>query len=175
MVSRWRRHRNSVQRIRNENTLKAVYQIREKANFAGEGVAMAALGERMRETETEARYRVADIVKVGMGDTRVEGSESMVFLNPEGWLRACAVVRNHRLWELYLTNQAEYQPDHVHDDAEKIEHILGEDTVRQLERLLDFPARDPHGKLIPSLSDLQRTLVQAPRRPSDTGYRMPGA
>ena len=28
--------------------------------------------------------------------------------------------------ELYLTNEAEYEPDHVHEDAEKIEHVIGE-------------------------------------------------
>ena len=27
-------------------------------------------------------------------------------LTPEGWHRACEIVRNHRLWELYLTNAA---------------------------------------------------------------------
>jgi manganese/zinc/iron transport system permease protein len=61
------------------------------------------------------------------------------------------VVRNHRLWELYLTNTANYPADHVHDDAERLEHMLPEETVRQLERGLEFPNRDPHGKVIPSL------------------------
>ena len=41
-------------------------------------------------------------------------------LTPEGWHRACEIVRNHRLWELYLTNAAHLAPDHVHEDAEKI-------------------------------------------------------
>ena len=45
--------------------------------------------------------------------------------------------------ELYLTNEASYAPDHVHDDAEKIEHIIGEKTVRQLERILENPRMDP--------------------------------
>jgi manganese/zinc/iron transport system permease protein len=60
-------------------------------------------------------------------------------------------VRNHRLWELYLTSRANFRADHVHDDAEDIEHLLDEETVRQLEERLDFPARDPHGKTIPKL------------------------
>ena len=29
-----------------------------------------------------------------------------VHLTPDGWQRACEIVRNHRLWELYLTNEA---------------------------------------------------------------------
>ena len=49
---------------------------------------------------------------------------SEITLTPEGWEYACKIVRNHRLWELYLTNEAEYDDDHVHEDAEKIEHLL---------------------------------------------------
>jgi Mn-dependent DtxR family transcriptional regulator len=39
----------------------------------------------------------------------------------------------------------------VHDDAEKIEHVLGEATVRELERRLPRIDTDPHGRPIPSL------------------------
>ena len=72
-------------------------------------------------------------------------------LTPEGWQRACEIVRNHRLWELYLTNAAHIAADHVHEDAEKIEHVLGEETVRMLEKRLNYARRDPHGRLIPGL------------------------
>jgi Mn-dependent DtxR family transcriptional regulator len=57
----------------------------------------------------------------------------------------------------------------VHEDAEKIEHILGADTVRKLERDLNFPEFDPHGKPIPSL---ESTLQMQPTigKQEDTGY-----
>lgn len=173
LVSRWRRRRSSTNRIRNENTLKAIYQVRESYGFAGEGVKMKDLSRRINETPEVAKRRVLELVSVGMCDLKEINGESFAFLDPTGWLRACAVVRNHRLWELYLTNQAEYEPDHVHDDAEVIEHVLGEETVRRLERLLDYPAEDPHGKLIPSLADLQRSLIQQSSDGDATGYRMP--
>jgi len=64
------------------------------------------------------------------------------------------MVRNHRLWELYLTHAAHFAPDHVHDQAEEIEHVLGEETVRQLERRLDYPQTDPHGRPIPSVTEV---------------------
>lgn len=173
LVSRWRKRRSSQVRIRNENTLKAIYQVRESYGFAGEGVKVGDLALRMNEEEDEVVRRLRDLRSVGVCDLKEIEGASFAFLNPEGWLRACAVVRNHRLWELYLTNQAEYEPDHVHDDAEIIEHVLGEETVRRLERLLDYPAEDPHGKLIPSLSDLQRSLTKSSRSGKATGYRMP--
>ena len=78
----------------------------------------------------------------------------MVYFTPAGRQRAAEIVRNHRLWELYLTNPANIAADHVHEDAEKIEHVLGEDVVRQLERKLGYAARDPHGKMIPSSREI---------------------
>ncbi|MDQ8180888.1 metal ABC transporter permease [Pelagicoccus sp. SDUM812005] len=173
LVSRWRKRRRGQKRIENENTLKAIYQVRESYGFAGEGVRVKDLALRMGETTDETRRRLEKLAAVGVCDLKEIEGKSYAFLNPDGWLRACAVVRNHRLWELYLTNQAEYEPDHVHDDAEVIEHILGEETVRHLERLLDYPAEDPHGKLIPSLADLQRSLTKGSSEDKATGYRMP--
>ena len=64
------------------------------------------------------------------------GWQRDLLLTPAGWQRACEIVRNHRLWELYLTNAAQFAADHVHEDAEKIEHVLGEESVRELERRL---------------------------------------
>ena len=43
----------------------------------------------------------------------------------------------------------------MHDDAEIIEHVLGEETVRQLERTLNHAKEEPHGQHIPGLQDLQ--------------------
>ena len=82
-------------------------------------------------------------------------SNDTIVFTPPGWQRACEIVRNHRLWELYLTHAANYAPDHVHEDAEKIEHVLGEETVYRLEKLLNYARRDPHGKLIPGIQDIR--------------------
>ena len=62
------------------------------------------------------------------------------------------MVRNHRLWELYLTHAARIAADHVHEDADKIEHVLGEEVVRELEQRLDYAGVDPHGRAIPGLA-----------------------
>jgi manganese/zinc/iron transport system permease protein len=151
--------------------MKAIYQVREQGRFSQEGVAIEALAARLRETRAAVLDRLAPLERRGLG--LFAATSDMAHLTPEGWLRACAVVRNHRLWELYLTNRAKFAADHVHDDAEVIEHVLGEETVRQLERLLDFPERDPHGKLIPSLTDLQRSLSVHPERSQPSGYQQP--
>ena len=61
--------------------------------------------------------------------------------------------------------------DHVHEDAEKIEHVLGEETVRMLEKRLNYANRDPHGRLIPGLEDMRFAAMRHPRA---TGFGSPG-
>ena len=82
-----------------------------------------------------------------LGSVQLEGEK--VSLTDDGFKKARSVVRNHRLWELYLTNEANYASDHVHDDAEKVEHFLSEEKVSELESYLNYPQEDPHGKPIP--------------------------
>jgi len=146
-LTRWWRRKNRSRQIRNENTLKAIYRVLEDREFEGEGVSLQELAELRRETLETARAQVRALVRAGAATTGEGGN--IAYLTPDGQRRSWAIVRNHRLWELYLTNLADYEPDHVHEDAEKIEHVLGEEAVRELEKLLDYPEVDPHGKQIP--------------------------
>lgn len=57
-------------------------------------------------------------------------------LTPTGRSMGERVERNHRLWAAYLVTNAAIAPDHVDPSAEAIEHVLGEDLVRQLEASL---------------------------------------
>lgn len=153
VISRWWRRQTRSAQVQRENTLKAIYHVLEDREFEGEGVSLRELAERRRETIDEVRGQSKALKTHQLATLHDEGNS--VHLTPEGWQRACEIVRNHRLWELYLTNEAQIASDHVHDDAEVIEHILGEETVRQLERTLNHARRDPHGRPIPGLMDLK--------------------
>ena len=72
-------------------------------------------------------------------------------LTERGWRKAARVVRLHRLWELYLTNYMNIAADHVHDDAETIEHIITPELERELEHQLGYPDKDPHNTEIPKI------------------------
>jgi manganese/zinc/iron transport system permease protein len=171
VVSRWWRHRSRARRVQRENTLKAIYQVLESREFAGEGVSLHELARRRRETVAEAARQAAELRRHGLATLDAPGQQ--LFLTPAGWQMACAIVRNHRLWELYLTNAAHIAADHVHDDAEKIEHVLGEETVRELERRLAYATRDPHGRNIPTLADIQRGGAPPRGAEEPAGYGQP--
>lgn len=171
------RHRQSV--VRDENTLKAIFHILERKNFSNQSVTMGELSHQRNESLPEIEQRCLHLARGRLASVSQAGDDPglenrIVSLSPNGWMRACEIVRNHRLWELYLTNEANYAADHVHDDAERVEHILGEKTVRALERSLHYPTRDPHGKLIPGLEDMLEHAKADRSNGTATGYRQPG-
>ncbi len=165
ILSRWWRQRSQRARVSRENTLKALYHVLEDEGFRTEQVTLRQLAERRRETLEEAQARVAAIQRHGLATRNVDA----VAMTPQGWQRACEIVRNHRLWELYLTHAAQMAVDRVHDDAEVIEHVLGEETVRQLEKRLNYARKDPHGKLIPGVEDIRQGAARPARRATGFG------
>ena len=167
-MTRWWRQRSRAARISRENTLKAIYHVLEDEEFETDQVSTRELAERRRETLEEAHRAVSTLRRHQYVTLSSDGDSA--FLTPEGWQRACEIVRNHRLWELYLTNAAHIAADHVHEDVEKIEHVLGEETVRKLEKRLNYARRDPHGKLIPGLEDIQFVGGRHVVHPRATGF-----
>ena len=139
------RERSVGARIRSENLLKDLYLQQERSgeweSFISWAHLMGVRGQTSRELERSARSLAAG----GL----VEMTEDALRLTPAGVREAESVVRKHRLWEVYLTRRLELPSDHVHRDAEAMEHALTEKAVEALEELLGFPAVDPHGRDIP--------------------------
>lgn len=161
----WRglRHRQSRRRIRIENTLKAVYHEVEERRFADSEISCQQLASRLRCGPIDCRRRMRLLEKANWLEraetgSRLHRSDSLPYyrLTAAGWSRALEVIRNHRLWETYLQTAADYDNSHVHDDAERIEHVLPDATVRRLEERLEFPGFDPHGQIIPSQQEIDR-------------------
>jgi len=74
-----------------------------------------------------------------------------VTLSSTGRSAALAVIRHHRLLELFLHNVLGYRWDEVHDEAERLEHQISEKFEDCIDRLLGHPEFDPHGEPIPTL------------------------
>lgn len=70
-------------------------------------------------------------------------------LTHDGKVKAASIVRLHRLWELYLTEELGFHVEKVHRTAEEMEHILTPEMEERLTRLLDNPKKDPHSQPIP--------------------------
>ena len=75
---------------------------------------------------------------------------------------AVEVIRHHRLLELYLAETLGVHVDDVHDEADRLEHVISEELEARIDRALGFPTHDPHGDPIPD-ADLNWPAESAPR------------
>lgn len=73
-----------------------------------------------------------------------------VTLTKEGRKAALEVIRHHRLLEAWLVQTLGYSWDEVHEEAERLEHVISEDFERRIAAAMGHPVRDPHGELIPT-------------------------
>lgn len=110
--------------------------------------------------KTELVDKIAN--ELGISNSRVEGAIKTLLakglmsrtngnyqLTDKGIKYALRLVRTHRLWETYITNKNVVDIEHIHPEAEKLEHVLTEDMVDELDEELGFPEKDPHGSEIP--------------------------
>lgn len=126
-----------------ENYLKAILKL---SGTEDEAVTTNAIAERMR---TKAAS-VTDMLKKLSAKKLIHYRKYQgVTLTEKGRKTAIAIVRKHRLWEVFLVDKLSYRWDEVHDIAEQLEHIQSETLVDRLDTFLGNPRFDPHGDPIP--------------------------
>jgi manganese/zinc/iron transport system permease protein len=145
VISRLVRQYRIRRTINDENVLKALYQLgEENRNFFVQRTTEEIIRRRKFEREN-----LLTVLKRLRDQGYVEQNGNAFGLTEEGKVRAQRVVKIHRLWELYLTTKLHIAPDHVHDDADTIEHLLTPELEAELEKTLDYPKVDPHKAEIP--------------------------
>lgn len=132
-------------KITDENALKALYHLGEhKSALAGwyrqaeveeirdfeAGVIPAAFKRLIRKGHLLRRGDRYQFSRAGLDEAR-------------------RIVRLHRLWEMYLNQRLRLKADHIHPNAETMEHIISPEIEAQLLEELDYPEKDPHQSPIP--------------------------
>ncbi|MFY0644159.1 MAG: metal ABC transporter permease [Bacteroidia bacterium] len=142
LVSRIRLRRSNQLKISNENVLKALYKISQKNQHSMEL-------ERLKEEDDLMHMPLVKVLKRLRRKELVELVKGRVVLSEQGVISAREVIRKHRLWELYLSKYFQLATDHLHDDAEGIEHVITPEIEKNLTELLEYPDKDPHESEIP--------------------------
>jgi len=62
---------------------------------------------------------------------------------------ALEMLRHHRLLETFLERVLGYGWDEVHDEAERLEHVISERFEARIAETMGHPTHDPHGDPIP--------------------------
>ena len=83
-----------------------------------------------------------------------------VMLSELGLRIALQMIRNRRLWEVFLVTHLDVPLDDAADIACGMEHITNGEVCMQLAKFLEYPKFDPYGKPIPECLEGKNILPQ---------------
>jgi len=131
--------------ISTQDYLKHIYIL-----TAGGGSASTnALSERLKVKPASVTNMIQKLASTKPALVEYQKHQG-VTLTVEGEKAALEVIRHHRLLEAWLTQTLGYSWDEVHEEAERLEHVISEDFERRIAAAMGNPLRDPHGELIPT-------------------------
>ncbi len=129
-----------------QDYLKSIYDLTEGGQPASTNALAARL--RIKPASVTGMLQKLAAAKSPLVDYR---KHQGVRLTAKGRRAALEVIRHHRLLESWLVQSLGYSWDEVHNEAEKLEHVISEDFENRIANALGNPSRDPHGDLIPTM------------------------
>jgi DtxR family Mn-dependent transcriptional regulator len=129
-----------------EMYLRTIFELEE------EGVVplRARIAERLGQSGPTVSQTVARMQRDGL--VTVQGDRHLE-LSVKGRAHATRVMRKHRLAECLLVQVIGLEPEAVHEEACRWEHVMSEAVERRLLDLLDHPTHSPYGNPIPGLDE----------------------
>jgi DtxR family Mn-dependent transcriptional regulator len=113
----------------------------------GDKVSTQALACRLHVKPASVTEMVGRLSQLGLvKHARYHG----VQLTDAGRRVALEMLRHHRLLETFLVEALGYNWDQVHEEAERLEHVISERFEEKIAEVVGHPTHDPHGDPIPS-------------------------
>jgi DtxR family transcriptional regulator, Mn-dependent transcriptional regulator len=157
-------HRSTFTRSQ-EDYLKALYQLHGDQR----PVPTRDLAQRLGISSPSVSEMVTRLSAQGLVEhDRYRGQQ----LTREGRKVALELIRHHRLLEMFLVQVLGYSWDEVHDEAERLEHVISERMEQRIFELLGRPELDPHGHAIPTLGGKIRPLSDRPLSECGVGEKV---
>src|SRR6185503_12986729 len=128
-----------------QDYLKNIYQLTEN----GQNASTNALAQKLNIKPASVTGMVQKLASAKPALVEYHKHQG-VTLTKEGKKAALEVIRHHRLLETWLVQTLGYSWDEVHEEAERLEHVISEDFERRIANAMGHPVRDPHGELIPT-------------------------
>jgi DtxR family Mn-dependent transcriptional regulator len=128
-----------------EDYIKAIY----KAHGQDQQVPTSVLAENLGVAPASVTNMCKKLAELNL--IEYEPYQGVKFTSA-GAKVALEIIRHHRLIELFLAEALGVPWDQVHDEAEKLEHVISEDLEDRMAAVLGDPKYDPHGAPIPTRS-----------------------
>jgi DtxR family transcriptional regulator, Mn-dependent transcriptional regulator len=128
-----------------QDYLKSIYELTE----GGENASTNALARKLNISAPSVTGMIQKLASADPALVEYQKHQG-VTLTKAGRKAALEVIRHHRLLEAWLVQTLGYSWDEVHEEAERLEHVISEDFERRIAAAMGHPIRDPHGEPIPT-------------------------
>jgi DtxR family Mn-dependent transcriptional regulator len=127
-----------------EDYLKAIYEL----SSGGEPISTTQLAKHLKVAPASVTGMVQKLA-LNQPPLLLYKKHHGVMMTPEGRNVALEIIRHHRLIELFLYKSLGYSWDEVHEEADRLEHVMSDFLEDHIAEALDNPTHDPHGDPIP--------------------------
>ena len=148
LVRRMRDDRRVKRRTLRSDLLRALYEIVESQGASDQALTTEALTrinipfDKILQQRSWNKSRLQNGLKLALRNGLLYQADVSAFrLTRAGAAEAQHVVRNHRLWEIYLITYADVAASHVDHIADLVEHVLAPEVIDELTQMLSaqFP------------------------------------
>jgi ABC-type Mn2+/Zn2+ transport system permease subunit/Mn-dependent DtxR family transcriptional regulator len=152
LLFRYLNKRKIRHQIMKEDVLKAMVRLHEDRDMTRPSLQARldmsgfVLNKILRELE-QANY--------------IRQTKNELELTRQGTQLAYELIRKHRLWETFLVDRLGMKSDEIHMEAERLEHVLTDQIVDEVEQKLGYPKTDPHGSPIPQKAASYSQLLES--------------
>ena len=148
-----------------QDYLKIIFKLTNN----GKAVSTNAIAERMQISQASVTGMIKKLSDLKL---TIHRPYYGVELTKTGRKIALEIIRHHRLLELYLAEALGYSWDRVHNEAEKLEHVISEEFEDKMAKILGNPTADPHGAPIPSKDGEMEERTLVPLTAAEVGQKV---
>ncbi|MCU0447778.1 MAG: metal ABC transporter permease [Microscillaceae bacterium] len=145
VLARYFQQKRNQSKILQENILKCFYHLGEFDNSLSASRSILDLQKKRYMPDNQLLKGIKKLLAQGL----IQKNGQAYQLTDHGIREGARITKIHRLWEIFLTKHLHLADDHVHEDAEAIEHLITPELEKELEAHLNYPDTDPHQSPIP--------------------------
>ncbi len=133
IIARKYRKYQYQQKILRENIVKQLYKLGQEDGLYTAPRKISTLVEKCSIKNKKLVYTLKKLLKQGLVTQK---KTDLWSLTPAGKAKGAHILHLHLLWEAYLVHHLNIQLDHVHEEAESIEHLITPELEADLTKLL---------------------------------------
>jgi DtxR family Mn-dependent transcriptional regulator len=138
-----------------QDYVKEIYKLQS----TGQRATTTVIAKRMGVAPSSATSMLKKLAALGLAE---HAPYRGVTLSESGMKIALEVIRHHRLLEQYLAETLGLPIDALHEEADRLEHVISEELEARIDEQLGFPTHDPHGDPIPDAGlNVDRTTLRS--------------